>query len=163
MVDSTYANYLENVQQPAGWFDLVLVISAMISSNADERTTLEFLTDAGYQVSLRYPLPQEELLSDLQSSVNSRLDLFKWGMAEIEDCQDSLLIHHYYLPRDPKRNDGQFLKAMSAILCGLYTGWFHQSGASLQLSCRVEQLNAPEEVTFRFRNFTGPAGVYTRP
>ncbi|MCR5536338.1 MAG: hypothetical protein K6F05_02885 [Succinivibrio sp.] len=155
MVDSSYANYLENLQQPAGWFDLVLVFTRMMAANAEQQVALDFLCEAGYRVALRYPLPEEELLSDLQSSINSRLDLFKWGVAEIEDCQDSLLIHHHYPPLDPQNpQDKMFLKAISSVLSGLYTGWIQQSGASAKLSCRLEQITPPHELTFRFKNFS---------
>lgn len=152
MHNNLYKRYLENLQQPSGWFELVVAMTKLMSVNARNNEDLSFLFESGCKVGECYALPPQEDLIEMTSAMNSRLDEFKWGYVEIKDQGDSLQLHHYCIPTSTLLAEGDsWLQSFCAILSGLYETWFHQCGASSKLHCVTEKMILPGEAVFRLK------------
>ncbi|MCR5085233.1 MAG: hypothetical protein K6A65_07000 [Succinivibrionaceae bacterium] len=153
MSDNNTNNYLEDLQKPSGWFELIHEIIKMMSVNSRGDEYLRFLQETGRRVAEQYPVPELSRIEDLRLSINARLDKFKWGYADIIDSGDSLLIRHHCMPRhNPGNIRDPWPKAFAYVLCGLYGGWFRSSGAPATLVCTVESVDPPAGATFRLQH-----------
>lgn len=150
--DSAYKSYLEQIQQPAGWFDFAVTVVRMMALNARDGEDHAFLHEAGQHIAEIYPLPKAKGLEDLSIAMNSRLDAFKWGKLEITDSGDSLALHHLCMPAvaDPAAQN-VWQNSFVWVLCGLYAAWLRQSGAPADLSLAPEKIIPPDEAVFRLR------------
>ncbi|MBO6258499.1 MAG: hypothetical protein J6M93_04110 [Succinivibrio sp.] len=152
MQSNIYRRYLENLQQPAGWFELVVAMTKLMAVNARNNEDLSFLFESGCKVAESFALPAQETLAQMTSAMNSRLDDFKWGYVEIKDLGDSLQVHHFCMPTfDNKAENDRWLRSFCAVLCGLYETWFHQCGASSRLHCLLEKAIPPGEAIFTLK------------
>lgn len=142
--------YLESLQTPSGFADVVQIMVHMMAANSANHEYLGFMQEVGSHLGDRYPLQKSGRLQELCDAINRHLSMFKWGYAEISDHGDSLVITHNSMPCD-KQNPALWQQALGALLCGLYNTWFHQSGAPVSLVCRIEQFPSPTCAVLRLK------------
>lgn len=130
-----------------GFLDLLSVFMQMMDSNASKNDVCDFLYEAGARLSGQYPVHVTDSLSRLNLEMNDLLEVLGFGVVTLEDDGDNLKITHRQIPVCSDKNYADsFNELFSAMLCGLYNGWFKQTGAPAALNCRVVSLKPDEAV-----------------
>lgn len=144
--------YQDNRASSKGFLDLISVIMKMMESNASKNDVCDFLYEAGKNLSEQYPVYVTDSLSRLNIEMNDLLEQLGFGVVTLSDDKDKLKIIHRQLPKctDESYRDS-FLELFSVMLCGLYNGWFRQTGAPAVLNCTVLSLS-PEEVVLALKS-----------
>ena len=90
-------------------------------------------------------------MSRLNLEMNDILENLGFGVVTLSDEGDNLKINLRQLPEcTDKDYADNFLKLFSVLLCGLYKGWFEQTGAPNALKCVVVSLK-PQEVVLALK------------
>lgn len=144
------AEYFENNTAPMqGYFEIVSEFISMMLKNASTDDVNDFLYETGKNLSERFPVRTRDSLSNLHLEVNSLLSYLGFGTADIEDISNGIrIVHRSIKTISNKKFADDWLKSFSVILCGLYNGWFRQTGAPVALFCKIEELHSPDEVVF---------------
>ena len=139
--------YQENRASFKGFWDLLSVIMKMMENNASRNDVCDFLYEAGQKLSEQYPVHVTDSMSFLNLEMNDLLETLGFGVVTLCDEGDKLKITHRQLPvcSDESFKDN-FLELFSVLLCGVYNGWFKQTGAPAALNCAVLSLSSEEVV-----------------
>ena len=139
--------FQDNRASSKGFLDLVSIIMKMMEANASKNEVCDFMYESGVRLSDEYPVHVTDSLSRLNLEMNDILELLGFGVVTLSDGGDHLEIAHRQLPEcSDKSYADNFLELFSVFLCGLYNGWFKQTGAPAVLSCAVISLKPQEAV-----------------
>ena len=129
------------------------VFIRMMLSNASPSEVEDFLYEAGFNLTSLFPVKTKDSMAQLQLEINGLLSELNLGSASVVDSKDRLLITHRQIPKaaDPKFQD-VYIHYFSTLLCGLYNGWFRQTGAPASLMCRISAIRTPDEIVLTLRN-----------
>ncbi len=130
-----------------GFLDLVTIMMKMMEANASKNDVCDFIYEAGLRLSDEYPVHVTDSLSRLNLEMNDILEDLGFGVVTLSDEGDNLKINLRQVP-ECTDNDyaDNFLELFSVLLCGLYKGWFEQTGAPNALKCVVVSLKPQELV-----------------
>lgn len=142
--------YFERETSPLnGYFSLVTEFVSMMLKNGSGDDINDFLYEAGRNLAEQFPVKTRDSLSALHLEINSQLGFLGFGTAQIEDIRTGIQVVHRNIRPSGRRNfDKDWLKSFAVILCGLYNGWFRQTGSPEALFCKIEELRAPDEAVF---------------
>lgn len=130
-----------------GFLDLVSIMMKMMEDNASKNDVCDFMYETGVRLSDEYPVHVTDSLSRLNLEMNDILEDLGFGVVTLTDRGEHLEIEHRQLPEcSDKSYADNFLELFSVFLCGLYNGWFKQTGAPSALSCAVISLKPEEAV-----------------
>lgn len=139
--------FQDNRASSKGFLDLVSIIMKMMEANASKSDVCDFIYEAGLKMSDAYPVHVTDSLSRLNLEMNDILEFLGFGVVTLSDGGDHLEIAHRQLPEcSDKSYADNFLELFSVFLCGLYNGWFKQTGAPSALNCTVNSLKVQEVV-----------------
>ena len=134
-----------------GFLDLVSIMMKMMEANASKNDVCDFIYEAGLRLSEEYPVHVTDSLSRLNLEMNDILENLGFGVVTLSDEGDNLKINLRQLPEcTDKDYADNFLELFSVLLCGLYKGWFEQTGAPNALKCVVVSLK-PQEVVLALK------------
>lgn len=125
--------------QPAvDWRMFLRALAEEVDSLAGSGERDDMLRGVGRRMARLHPLPMVQTLDALEMEVNDALDGLGWGEAHLrlDESDRTLEVVHAGLPRIGSLGSpaGQWL---SAVLEGLYDGWFaQQPGSKAALSSR---------------------------
>ena len=125
--------------QPAvEWRMFLRALAEEVDSLAGESERDDMLRGVGRRMARLHPLPAVQTLDALEMELNDALDGLGWGEVHLRlnESERTLEIVHTGLPRIGSLGSpaGQWL---SAVLEGLYDGWFaQQPGSKSALSSR---------------------------
>ena len=139
-------------QEENGYIELLLQIIKMMNVNASSNEVNDFLFEVGVNLSSKYSVKTVNTLSSLHLEINDILTTLGFGVCQIEDANNLVIIKHHDLPviQDADFKD-KWLQYFSVIMCGLYNGWFRQTGAPSQLVCTIKEIIAPCDAVFEFK------------
>ncbi len=127
-------------------------IFMLMCKNASPQDVRNFLFDAGMQLSQVYTVKSIDSLDNFHMEVNDNLEKLGFGVSQFDDLGDRIEIKNYNLPLNlDKRFADKWLTCFSFVLCGLYNGWFRQTGAPSGLFCDIKELVSPDTVNLVFK------------
>lgn len=139
-------------QNENGYIEILLQIIKMMNINASNREVNDFLFEVGVNLGTKHAVKNVDSLSGLHLEINDILTKMGFGVCQIEDADNHVIIKHHDLP---VIDDGDFknkwLQYFSVIMCGLYNSWFRQTGAPVELVCTIKEIIAPSDAVFEFK------------
>ncbi len=139
-------------QNENGYIEILLQIIKMMNINASNREVNDFLFEVGVNLGAKHAVKNVDSLSGLHLEINDILTKMGFGVCQIEDADNHVIIKHHDLP---VIDDGDFknkwLQYFSVIMCGMYNSWFRQTGAPVELVCTIKEIIAPADAVFEFR------------
>ena len=139
--------------QPAvDWRMFLRALAEEVDSLAGSGERDDMLRGVGRRMARLHPLPTVQTLDALEMEVNDALDGLGWGEAQLRlnETERTLEVVHAGLPRIGSLGSpaGQWL---SAVLEGLYDGWFaQQPGSKAALSSRRVAQTAGDTVVMAY-------------
>ena len=120
------------------WRLFIRALAEEVDSLAGAGERDDMLRSVGRRMARMMPLSAVQSLAALEMEMNEALDMLGWGEVRLElsEAERSLHLTHFGLPRFGTSGEppGQWL---SALLEGLYDGWFaQQPGSKASLSSR---------------------------
>ncbi len=138
---------LHSTTESNGKLALLEQIFILMCKNASPQDVKNFLFDAGMQLSQVYKVTSIDSLDSFHLEVNDNLEKLGFGVSQFDDLGDMIEIKNFNLPLnfDDKFAD-KWLTCFGFVLCGLYNGWFRQTGAPAGLFCDIKELISPNTV-----------------
>lgn len=141
------SDYFINKDDNKGYLEITLEFIKMMTENATIAEVDNFLYDLGFRLSSRYDVCKATTLTQMQLVINQHLSKLGFGVCQIEDQNDSLKITHRGFQTCQNSTENEVLiKGFSVILCGLYNGWFKQTGMPEAITCKIENINYYQDI-----------------
>ncbi len=137
--------------RPANWRGFLRALAEEIDSLGGLAARDALLRGIGHRMALQHPLPSVVDIVGIELEINGMLEEWSWGSARmaLDDTDRSLMIAHVGLPSIGAVGDppGTWL---SAVLEGLYEGWFEElPGADPSLTVRRQKVT-PDGAVLRY-------------
>jgi hypothetical protein len=114
------------------WQPFLSFFSQELTQNLTPRLLSQITRGAGAQFARQYALVDAGTVADMQAAMNRVWTAMAWGVVEIREAQDWLVLTHYHAPLNAAFGpQGQMWAG--AFLEGAYESWMHQLGADPQL------------------------------
>lgn len=114
------------------WQPFLSFFSQELTQNLTPRLLTQLMRGAGSQFSRQYALAGAGTVADMQDAMNRVWSDLAWGVVEIREAQDWLVLTHYHAPLKAAFGADSLAWA-GAFLEGAYETWMHQLGADSQL------------------------------
>ncbi|WP_295352378.1 cellulose biosynthesis protein BcsD [uncultured Succinivibrio sp.] len=139
-------------QDVNGYVEILVQIIKMMNMNASNSEVNDFLFEVGVNLANQHSVKAADTLSALHVEINEILSKLGFGVCQIEDANNRVIIKHHDLPviEDREFKD-KWLQYFSVIMCGLYNCWFRQTGAPAELICRIKEIISPCDAVFEFK------------
>ncbi|WP_321845390.1 cellulose biosynthesis protein BcsD [Paraburkholderia bannensis] len=114
------------------WQPFLSFFSQELTQHLTPRLLTQLTRGAGGEFARQYALTGAGTVADMQDAMNRVWSGMDWGVLEIREAQDWLVLTHYHAPL--KAAFGQERLAWAgAFLEGAYETWMYQLGADSQL------------------------------
>lgn len=135
-----------------GYIEILVQIIKMMNMNASNREVNDFLFEVGVNLANTHPVKTTDTLSELHLEINDILTKLGFGVCQIEDAGNRVIIKHHDLPVIEERDfKDKWLQYFCVIMCGLYNSWFRQTGSPSELICRIKEIISPCDAVFEFK------------
>lgn len=139
-------------QDVNGYVEILVQIIRMMNVNASNNEVNDFLFEVGVNLAQKHSVKAADTLSSLQLEINDILATLGFGVCQIEDANNRVIIKHHDLPViDDRDFKDKWLQYFSVIMCGVYNCWFRQTGAPSELICKIREVVSPCDAVFEFK------------
>jgi hypothetical protein len=114
------------------WQPFLSFFSQELTQHLTPRLLTQLTRGAGGQFARQYALAGAGTVADMQAAMNRVWSELGWGVVEIREAQDWLVLTHYHAPLKAAFG-ADSLTWSGAFLEGAYETWMHQLGADSQL------------------------------
>ncbi len=114
------------------WLPFLSFFSQELTQNLTPRLLSQLMRGAGAQFAVQYALADAGTVADMQDAMNRVWSAIAWGVVEIREAQDWLVMTHYHAPLKVAFGPESVAWA-GAFLEGAYETWMHRLGADPQL------------------------------
>lgn len=125
-------DYAMNSIRAPQWRPFLSLFAQELTQNLTPRLLAQFARGAGKQFAGQSALAGAGTVAQMQEAMNRVWGELDWGVVEIREARDWLVLTHYHAPFNAVFGPGN-LEWAGAFLEGVYEAWMHQLGADSQL------------------------------
>jgi hypothetical protein len=114
------------------WPAFLSLFAQELTRNLTPTLLTQLMRQTGGQFARQHVLAPAGTVADMQGSINQVWSELDWGVVEIREAEDWLVLTHYHAPLQAAFGPENQTWA-GAFLEGAYEGWMHQLGADSQL------------------------------
>jgi hypothetical protein len=114
------------------WRAFLSVFAQELTQNLTPKLLTQVMRGTGGQFARQHVLAPAGTVADMQGAMNQVWSELGWGVVEIREAQDWLVLTHYDAPFQAAFGPENLAWA-GAFLEGAYDGWMHLLGAYSQL------------------------------